>query len=114
MNVRFRVWTEISASKRFISADGDRRLTPTLEAVPCSCSLTSLIALEDVGAEYTTQRIDLVAGEQRSPAYLAINPKGRLPMPVTERGKHRIGAELAAAPAATGTRRQAPLQLGRQ
>jgi len=37
------------------------------------------ILLEDIGADYNAVRIDFMTGEQRSPAYLAVNPKGRLP-----------------------------------
>ena len=44
------------------------------------------ILLEDIGADYNAVRIDFVTGEQRSPAYLAVNPKGRLPSLVTEKG----------------------------
>jgi glutathione S-transferase len=51
-----------------------------------TCSLASHIALEEAGAEYTTVRISFTANEQRSPDYLAINPKGRVPAMVTERG----------------------------
>ena len=41
------------------------------------------ILLEDIGADYNAVRIDFMTGEQRSPAYLAVNPKGRLPSLVT-------------------------------
>jgi len=51
-----------------------------------TCALASHIALEDAGAEYSTVRIDFAANEQRSPEYLAINPKGRVPALVTGRG----------------------------
>ena len=51
-----------------------------------TCALASHIALEDAGVEYSTVRIDFAAHEQRSPEYLAINPKGRVPALVTERG----------------------------
>lgn len=51
-----------------------------------SCALASRIALEDAGADYELVRIDLAAGEQRSPDYLKINPKGRVPALVTEKG----------------------------
>ena len=51
-----------------------------------TCALASHIALEDAGAEYSTVRINFAAHEQRSPAYLAINPKGRVPALVTGRG----------------------------
>jgi len=51
-----------------------------------TCSLASHIALEEAGAEYSTARISFAADEQRGPEYLAINPKGRVPAMVTERG----------------------------
>ena len=51
-----------------------------------TCALASHIALEDSGAEYSTLRINFAANQQRSPEYLAINPKGRVPALVTERG----------------------------
>jgi len=51
-----------------------------------TCALASHIALEEAGAAYETVRLDIDAGEQRSPAYLAINPKGRVPTLVTPRG----------------------------
>jgi glutathione S-transferase len=51
-----------------------------------SCSLASHIALEEAGAEYELVRTDTKAGEQRRPEYLAINPNGRVPALVTERG----------------------------
>lgn len=49
-------------------------------------SLASHIALEEAGADYTAKRIDFATEEQRSPDYLAINPKGRVPALVTSRG----------------------------
>jgi glutathione S-transferase len=51
-----------------------------------TCSLASHIALEDVGADYSTVRISFAADEQRKPDYLAVNPKGRVPALVTDRG----------------------------
>ena len=36
-------------------------------------------ALEEVGAEYEYQKVDLFAGEGRQPAYLALNPGGKVP-----------------------------------
>lgn len=53
---------------------------------PNSCALASHIALEQVGADYEARRIDFSRNEQRSPEYLRINPKGRVPALVTERG----------------------------
>jgi glutathione S-transferase len=49
-------------------------------------SLATHILLEEVGAAYKTVRIDFGKTEQRSPEYLKINPKGRMPALVTERG----------------------------
>ena len=51
-----------------------------------TCALATHIVLEEVGADYKTTRIDFARGEQRSPEYLGINPKGRVPALVTERG----------------------------
>jgi len=51
-----------------------------------TCALASHIALEEAGAEYSTVKISFAANEQRSPEYLAINPKGRVPALVTDRG----------------------------
>jgi glutathione S-transferase len=53
---------------------------------PHTCSLASHIALEDAGAEYSTVRINFATEEQRKPEYLAINPKGRAPALVTDKG----------------------------
>lgn len=51
-----------------------------------SCALASHIALEEARADYQAVRVDLAAGEQTKPEYLAINPKGRVPALVTDRG----------------------------
>jgi glutathione S-transferase len=53
---------------------------------PGTCALASHIALQEAGAAYTTQRIDFKTNQQNSPEYLAINPKGRVPSLVTDRG----------------------------
>ncbi|WP_407176451.1 glutathione S-transferase family protein [Bradyrhizobium sp. STM 3562] len=53
---------------------------------PGTCALASHIALEEVGAAYTAVRIDFKINQQNSPEYLAINPKGRVPALVTDRG----------------------------
>jgi glutathione S-transferase len=58
----------------------------TLYYARVTCALASHIALEDAGAEYATRRIDFSRGEQQSRAYLAVNPKGRVPALVTPRG----------------------------
>ncbi len=53
---------------------------------PGTCALASHIALEEAGADYKAVRIDFKANQQNSPDYLAINPKGRVPALVTDRG----------------------------
>ena len=53
---------------------------------PGTCALASHITLEEVGAPYTAVRIDFKSNQQNSPEYLAINPKGRVPALVTDRG----------------------------
>jgi glutathione S-transferase len=58
----------------------------TLYYAAHTCSLASHIALLDAGATYELKRIDFGRTEQRSPAYLEINPKGRVPAMVTPRG----------------------------
>jgi glutathione S-transferase len=53
---------------------------------PDSCAVASFIALEEVGAAYEGVRMDIGRKEQTMPAYLAINPKGRVPSLVTDQG----------------------------
>lgn len=53
---------------------------------PKTCALATHIALIDAGADYAAKRVDFSTGEQRSPAFLAINPKGRVPALVTPQG----------------------------
>lgn len=51
-----------------------------------TCALASHIALEDAGADYKAERLDFKTNQQRSPEYLRINAKGRVPALVTDRG----------------------------
>src|SRR5579859_11509 len=51
-----------------------------------SCSLASLIALEEAGADYELVIMDTKAGDQRTPEYMKINPKARVPALVTDLG----------------------------
>jgi glutathione S-transferase len=53
---------------------------------PGTCALASHIALQEAGAAYTTERLDFKSNQQNSQEYLAINPKGRVPALVTDRG----------------------------
>jgi glutathione S-transferase len=46
---------------------------------PQSRSAGALVLLEELGADYELYVLDLKKGEQRQPAYLAINPMGKVP-----------------------------------
>ena len=46
---------------------------------PQSRSAGALVLLEELGADYELHVLDLKKGEQRQPAYLAINPMGKVP-----------------------------------
>jgi glutathione S-transferase len=60
--------------------------TLTLYYSPGSCAQAVRIALHEANAPHEAVRVDLAAGEQRGPAYLAINPKARVPALATEQG----------------------------
>ena len=51
-----------------------------------SCALATHIVLEEVGADYSTVRIDFATEQQKSAEYLKINPKARVPALVTDEG----------------------------
>nr|WP_246707588.1 glutathione S-transferase family protein [Ensifer oleiphilus] len=53
---------------------------------PGTCSLASHIALEETGIDYSAVPVDFSKAEQTKPDYLAVNPKGRVPALVTDRG----------------------------
>jgi glutathione S-transferase len=46
------------------------------------------IVLEEGGEAYEAKRVDLAKGEQRSEAYLKINPQGRVPAIKLDTGEH--------------------------
>ncbi len=51
----------------------------TLFHSPNTRSTAALILLEELRAEYSLRVLDMKAGEQRRPAYLAVNPMGKVP-----------------------------------
>jgi glutathione S-transferase len=51
----------------------------TLFHSPNSRSVGTLILLEELGAPYQLHVLNMQAGEQRQPAYLAVNPMGKVP-----------------------------------
>jgi glutathione S-transferase len=58
----------------------------TLYYAPGTCALATHLALEYAGAPYEAVRLDFKQQQQRSPDYLRLNPKGRVPALVTDRG----------------------------
>jgi|SRR5882724_4830268 len=55
----------------------DRKLT--LYHAPNTRSSGALILLEELGAPFELRVLNMKAGEQRQPAYLAVNPLGKVP-----------------------------------
>lgn len=51
----------------------------TLFHSPNTRSTGTLILLEELGAPYTLKILNMKAGEQRQPAFLAVNPMGKVP-----------------------------------
>jgi glutathione S-transferase len=52
----------------------------TLYYGPGACSMAAHIVLEESGEKYEPRRMDLAKGEQRTEAYLKMNPLGRVPL----------------------------------
>jgi glutathione S-transferase len=44
-----------------------------------ACSLASHITLEEIGQPYETYSVKMATGEHKSPEYLKINPRGKVP-----------------------------------
>ena len=50
-----------------------------LFVAPNSCARVPTIALEEIGVAFDTELIRTAANQQKSPEFLAINPKGKVP-----------------------------------
>nr|WP_240988590.1 glutathione S-transferase N-terminal domain-containing protein [Cupriavidus taiwanensis] len=61
-------------------------MTMTLYYNPQSRASVARWMLEEVGADYALQHIDIAKGESREPAFLAINPMGKIPTLVLDDG----------------------------
>jgi glutathione S-transferase len=59
----------------------------TLFYGPGACSMASHIVLEESGEKYEPKKMDLAKGEQRSEAYLKMNPQGRVPLLQLDNGE---------------------------
>src|SRR5258708_24586456 len=53
--------------------------TLTLHFAPDTCARVPLIALEEIGCPYKIEIVAFAKGQHRSPEYLALNPKGKVP-----------------------------------
>ena len=67
----------------------------TLYYAPGSANLLVHLALLEIGAPHELKRVDLDQGEQRSAAYLAINPNGVVPTLTIDGVPHGEAAALA-------------------
>jgi len=54
---------------------------------PGACSMAAHIVLEESGEKYEPRPVDLAKGEQRSEAYLKLNPLGRVPVLALDNGE---------------------------
>ena len=55
---------------------------------PGACSMASHIVLEESGEKYEPKKMDLAKGEQRSEAYIKMNPQGRVPLLQLDNGDY--------------------------
>jgi glutathione S-transferase len=56
----------------------------TLYFAPDTCARVPMIALEETGHPFQTELIAFMRGDHRSPEYLALNPKARVPTLVVD------------------------------
>ena len=56
----------------------------TIYPFPASCSRVTMTALEEIGLEYDDRCVNIRKAEQKSPEYLALNPKGKVPSMVVD------------------------------
>jgi glutathione S-transferase len=53
---------------------------------PHTCAIGIHILLEEIGKPYETEKLDTKAGATHTPAFLALNPKGKVPIIVRDDG----------------------------
>jgi glutathione S-transferase len=56
----------------------------TLFFAPDSCARVPLIALEEIGGPYSLELVAFMKGQHKSPEYLALNPKAKVPTLVVD------------------------------
>lgn len=67
----------------------------TLYFAPGTAAMLTHLTLIECGAPYELKAVDLAAGEQRSEAYLALNPAGTVPTLIVDGAPHGETAALA-------------------
>jgi len=55
-------------------------MTPTLSYSPGACSLAPHIVLEEIGLPFQLSSVSTTDGSNRTPEYLRLNPKGKVPV----------------------------------
>jgi len=56
----------------------------TLFFAPDTCARVPLVALEEIGGPYSLEVVSFMKGQHKSPEYLALNPKARVPTLVVD------------------------------
>jgi glutathione S-transferase len=64
-------------------SSSEAAVQPTLYYSPGSCSLAPHIALEEVARPFNLEKVSSDAGQTRTPEFLRVNPKGRVPVLIT-------------------------------
>ena len=67
----------------------------TLYFSPGACSMAGHIVLEETGEKYQAQRVNFADAEQRSEAYLKLNPQGRVPTLLLDDGEPLARTQLS-------------------
>lgn len=51
-----------------------------LFVAPRTCARVPTIALEEIGVPFETELVRMAAKQQKTPSFLALNPKGKVPL----------------------------------
>lgn len=84
----------------------------TLYTVPTANGQRASIALEECGLEFETRTVDLLTGEHRNEAMLALNPFGRMPVLQYDSGETIYGSMAIGMHAAERTGKLLPSATG--
>ena len=59
-------------------------MTIELYYAPIACSLVPYVTLTEAGADFTVHSINMRKGEHKSPDYLKLNPKHKVPLLIVD------------------------------